>query len=293
MRYFLTVAETGNITKAAQLLHMAQPPLSRQIKQIETELNTQLFDRNGRQLHLTAAGTLLLYRVREILNLTNRSLEEVKTFSHNISGTLVLGAVSTVSHTMLPKIIKEFIKIHPNVKIELVIEETAKITELLEKGVLEIGLVRQPFENKFFNSYVLPPEKLTAVLNPNLFPINDEVNAITISELAQYPLLIHHKYLPLVNKAFKKYKCIPDYFCQSNDTSPLLSWANAGLGAVIIPKRSSNLLNSTNLRQLDILEDDFVTTTTIIWTKKHYHSALVNKFLKFFIDYFESQKESP
>lgn len=292
MRYFLTVAETGNITKAAQLLHMAQPPLSRQIKQIETELNTQLFDRSGRQLHLTAAGTLLLHRVQEILNLTTRSLEEVKNFNDDIGGTLILGAVSTVSHTMLPEIIKDFIKLYPNIKIELIIEETTKLTELLEKGVLELGLVRQPFENKYFNSYVLPSEKLTAVLNCNAFPIDEGKTTVTISELAHYPLLLHHKYQQLLTASFKKHQCQPYYFCQSNDTLPLLSWANAGLGVVIIPENSSHLLNSAHLKQLHILDDELITTTTIIWTKKHYHSALINKFLQFVIDYLEAKKES-
>lgn len=74
MRYFVMVARLGNVTEAAKALHIAQPPLSRQIKQLEQELGVVLFDRSGRRLHLTETGHMLLHRAEEILNLTDRTL---------------------------------------------------------------------------------------------------------------------------------------------------------------------------------------------------------------------------
>ncbi len=174
MRYFLTVAETGNITAAANLLHMAQPPLSRQIKQLEEELDTELFDRSGRHLQLTESGILLAHRVREILNLTERSLQEVRSVGQGISGTLYMGAVSTANYMLLPNLIKEFNKLYPQVRFQLVTEATTRITELLEKGVLELGIVRMPFNSNFFDSYNLPEEKLVAILNNESHPLPQE-----------------------------------------------------------------------------------------------------------------------
>lgn len=292
MRYFLTVAETGNITKAANLLHMAQPPLSRQIKQIEAELNTQLFDRSGRQMILTEAGTLLVYRVRDILNLTSRSMEEIKSFNNNTGGTLTLGTVSSISHTLLPQIIKAFQVIHPKLKIKLIIEETIKITELLEKGVIEVALVKKPFDTHLFANYFLPEEKLAAVFNKNLFRSFAQNKSLSVNELAAHPLLIHHKYETLITNIFTKYNHTPNYFCQSNDILPLLSWADAGLGIIIIPKTAANILKSNNLSVMDIDDPDMVTTTAIIWLQKHHHSVLANNFINFFIDYFEKQKNA-
>lgn len=154
MRYFLTVAETGNITAAANLLHMAQPPLSRQIKQLEEELDTELFDRSGRHLQLTESGILLAHRAREILNLTERSLQEVRSVGQGISGTLYMGAVSTANYMLLPNLIKEFNKLYPQVRFQLVTEATTRITELLEKGVLELGIVRMPFNSNFLTAII-------------------------------------------------------------------------------------------------------------------------------------------
>lgn len=292
MRYFLTVAETGNITKAANLLHMAQPPLSRQIKQIETELDTQLFDRSGRQMILTEAGTLLVYRVRDILNLTSRSLEEVKTFNNNLGGTLSIGTVSSASHTLLPQIIHTFQKSYSKLKIKLIIDETIKLTEMLEKGIVEIGIVKKPFDNNLFANYFLPDEKLVAIFNKNFYPQLITAEAITIEELANFPLLINHKYENLISSIFKKHKCKPNYFCLSNDILPLLSWADNGLGIVIIPESAAHIVKSDYLHVTDIADQDMVTTTAIIWLQKHHHSVLANKFIKFFIDYFENKKNA-
>ncbi|MFQ9524251.1 MAG: LysR family transcriptional regulator [Phascolarctobacterium faecium] len=77
MRYFVMVARLGNVTEAAKALHIAQPPLSRQIKQLEQELGVVLFDRSGRRLHLTETGHMLLHRAEEILNLTDRTVCEL------------------------------------------------------------------------------------------------------------------------------------------------------------------------------------------------------------------------
>lgn len=292
MRYFLTVAETGNITKAANILHMAQPPLSRQIKQIETELGIQLFDRSGRQMILTEAGTLLVYRVRDILNLTSRSIEEIKAFNNNTGGILTLGTVSSISHTLLPQIIQPFLLIYPKLKIKLIIEETIKITELLEKGVIEVALVKKPFDSNLFANYFLPDEKLVAIFNKNIFINFAHKKDLSIDELAGHPLLIHHKYETLITNTFAKYRHTPNYFCQSNDILPLLSWADAGLGIVIIPKTAANILKSNNLLALDITDNDMVTTTAIIWLQKHHLSSIANYFIKFFIDYFENKKNA-
>lgn len=292
MRYFLTVAETGNITKAAQLLHMAQPPLSRQIKQIENELETKLFTRNGRHLHLTEAGTLLLYRVREILNLTDRSLQEIKALTKNSGGTLVLGSVSSLGHVLLPELIKNFRRTQPQLQIELIMEETIKITELLEKGILEIGFVRQPFDTDFFDHYILPQEKLLAVYHKNIFHPSVTEGNIAVAELANYPLLIHHKYQSLIDSTFAQNNSQPKYFCRSNDILPLLSWADAGLGIVIIPESAAKLIKSSNLLTACIDDATLHTTGAMIWPKKQHQSALAQNFISFFKESMTNKKNA-
>ncbi len=292
MRYFLTVAETGNITAAANLLHMAQPPLSRQIKQLEAELGTELFDRSGRHLQLTESGVLLAHRAREILNLTERSLQEVRSVGQGISGTLYMGAVSTANYMLLPNLIKEFNKLYPQVHFQLVTEATTRITELLEKGILELGIVRMPFNSNFFDSYNLPEEKLVAILNNESHPLPPGKNSLTISELASYPLLLHQKYESLLTNVFRKHRCRPQYFCRSNDTIPLLGWTEAGLGAAIVPQSAAVREIRPKLTAYEIEDNELTTTGALVWLKKHHQSAVAAAFINFFIKYFSALRNS-
>lgn len=288
MRYFLTVAETGNITAAANLLHMAQPPLSRQIKQLEEELETELFDRSGRHLQLTETGVLLAHRAREILNLTERSLQEIRSAGQGISGTLYMGAVSTANYMLLPNLIKEFNKLYPQVHFQLVTEATTRITELLEKGILELGIVRMPFNSNFFDSYNLPEEKLMAILNTECHPLPLDKHTLTIAELAAYPLLLHKKYESLITNVFHKHHCRPQYFCRSNDTIPLLGWTEAGLGATILPQSAAIGEAKSKLAVYEIEDSELTTTGALVWLKKRRQSAAAAAFIKFFIEYFSA-----
>ena len=92
MRYFVMVARLGNVTEAAKALHIAQPPLSRQIKQLEQELGVVLFDRSGRRLHLTETGHMLLHRAEEILNLTDRTVCELSSSELGQEGNFITGS---------------------------------------------------------------------------------------------------------------------------------------------------------------------------------------------------------
>lgn len=293
MRYFLTVAETGNITMAARLLHMAQPPLSRQIKQLEAELETELFDRSSRRLQLTPSGVLLLHRVREILNLTERSLQEVRSVGQAVSGTLYMGAVSTANYMLLPTLIKDFNKLYPQVRFQLITEATTRITELLEKGILEIGIVRTPFNSNYFDSYNLPEEKLVAIINTDSQPLPPAKTSLAVSELAAYPLLLHQKYENLVSSVFRKHHCQPLYFCRSNDTIPLLGWTEAGLGATILPQSAAVRETRPKLAVYEIEDDELTTTGALVWLKKRHQSAAAAAFISFFIEYFSAFKNHP
>ncbi len=279
MRYFLAVAETGNITAAAKLLHMAQPPLSRQIKQIETELNVCLFDRRGRRLHLTESGILLSSRVQEILNLAERSLHEVRNYNTNATAILALGSVDSAASMLLPGLIGDFQRQYPDMRFELYIGSTAHVTELLEKGVIEVGLVRHPFEKSYFASFSLPEEKLIVIASDTSLPATG--SSISIEELSRHPLLIHRKYESMLRQIFKRHHRKPDFFCKCDHITPLISWARAGLGMAIIPESAAYMINYPHMRCYYPNDAGMVTTGAIIWTQSHYHSAIANAFINY------------
>ncbi|MGV2805411.1 LysR family transcriptional regulator, partial [Clostridium perfringens] len=118
LRYFLTIAQEGQITRAAKQLNMEQPPLSRQLKLMEEELGVLLFERSGKQLQLTHAGELLQNRAASLLNQFNETLTEVKEIHAGIRGMLSIGAVvSCIS--LLPQRIQIFRQQYPEVTFKI------------------------------------------------------------------------------------------------------------------------------------------------------------------------------
>ena len=115
LQYFLTIAEEENITRAAEKLNMSQPPLSRQIRQLETELGVMLLERGHRKIQLTEAGYFLKNRSLEILELVTRTKEQIRERCDGASGTIAIGSIETASSSILPILIARYKKSLPNV----------------------------------------------------------------------------------------------------------------------------------------------------------------------------------
>lgn len=291
MRYFVTVARTGNITEASKLLHMAQPPLSRQIKQLEDELGVILFDRSGRRLHLTETGHLLLHRAEEILNLTDRTLGELSSSELGHEGVLSLGGVTSMGWLVLPQLIAAFQKQYPKITYRLLLGETLRMTELLEKGVLEAAIVRLPVDEEYFECYKLPAEQLVLVYDAAVFPQLRDREAVTMAQLAGLPLLCHRKYKTLLEAAAAQSNVAAYFFCLSDDSNSVIAWAEAGLGLAVIPESALAIAHREKLACSRLAEPMLATTAAVIWARKHYHSAPARNFIKFIPQYFQGEQD--
>ena len=133
IQYFLEVAKECNITRAAENLHMAQPPLSRQMRQLEEELGVELFDRSKKRLKLTEEGVLLRNRGEEILSMIDKTREEVSELKNGIGGTLYIGTVEGRGPSLLAQWISSFTGQYPQVHYELWNGSTVDVVESMEK----------------------------------------------------------------------------------------------------------------------------------------------------------------
>lgn len=145
LRYFLTVAEEGQITSAAKKLHMEQPPLSRQMRLIEEELGVALFDRSGKRLRLTPAGERLRERSAELLRQLEETVTEVRELDEGVSGVLSVGAVVSCT-SLLPGPLGRFRERYPNVGFKLSEGDHHLLGERLDRREIEIAVARLPFE---------------------------------------------------------------------------------------------------------------------------------------------------
>lgn len=144
LRYFLTVSKEQSFTKAAELLHITQPTLSRQLAALEEELGVPLFVRSGRKITLTEEGILLKRRALEILDLEERTLEELRVGDSFIEGTVTVGCGEFAVVETLAKICKNYRGKYPLVQIAIHTATADTIQEMMNKGLVDIGLFMEP-----------------------------------------------------------------------------------------------------------------------------------------------------
>ena len=150
LRYFLTVAKEQSFTKAAEQLHITQPTLSRQLAALEKELGKVLFIRKGKSITLSEEGILLKRRALEILDLEERTLEELKGTDQCISGTVTIGCGEFAAAETLADICKKYREKYPLVQIAIHTATADIVYEMMKKGLVDIGLFMEPIDTEGF-----------------------------------------------------------------------------------------------------------------------------------------------
>ncbi|KAG1647627.1 HTH-type transcriptional regulator AlsR [Nymphon striatum] len=160
MHYFVAVAEELHFGRAAERLDMAQPPLSRQIKQIEEEIGAQLFNRGRNAIALTQAGTRLYERLQIILKDIDDTLLEVKRLGQGAEGRLRIGFVGSSTYGLVPNIIKSFRKNYPHVNLSLIPMNNAHLHRALVRREVDVAITRPALKDVEFMSRQLTEEPL-------------------------------------------------------------------------------------------------------------------------------------
>ncbi|WP_438349364.1 LysR family transcriptional regulator [Paenibacillus sp. FA6] len=281
LKYFLTIAEEGQITSAAKKLQMAQPPLSQQLKLLEEELGVKLVERRPRSVQLTDAGIILRNRAQQILELTDSTVREINDFVKGLKGTLSIGTVSSSGATLMKERLSEFHKAYTGVKFEIHEGNTFMIIDLLTKGIVEVGIVRTPFNTSNLECRYAESEPMIAVMTPD-FDWASHQNTIDVAELIEKPLIIYRRFEQLIRETCLKEGFEPTLFCINDDARTTLLWANAGLGIGIIPKSALVLANHEYLIFKEINSEALRTRIAAIWIKDKYISSLATKFIDSF-----------
>lgn len=193
IKYFVAVAEELSFTRAAVRLHISQPPLSQQIRQLEDILGVELFERAARPLRLTAAGVLLLKRSRIILAEVHGSMDEVRQVGQGQKGRLVISFVGSAMYSFLPDALTRFGRSSPDV--ELVLHEmlAADIAEALRERRIDVGFLRPPLEQSDdFDQRLLLEEPFVLAV-PEQHPFANR-ELIDLRELESERLILYPRY---------------------------------------------------------------------------------------------------
>lgn len=281
LEYFIAIVEEGNITSAANKLHMAQPPLSNQLKSLEIELGTKLLERGARKVKITDAGKILYKRAKQILEITDSTVKEVEEFGNGVQGTLKLGTISTSGAALLSDRVINFNKKYPNIKFEIYEGNTYEMIEMLNSGIIEVGIVRTPFNTKNFECLFLETEPMVAVMSSN-YEFNSE-KEIGLEDLKENPLIIYRRFEKMILGEFESIGIEPNVFCINDDARTTILWARAGLGIGIVPYSAIKFELSNNIKYRTINIDTLKTKIAAVWIKEKYLSINARRFLEFFV----------
>ena len=294
LKYFQAIIEEGSFSGAAKKLHMTQPPISQQLKSLENELGIPLIERTTKKVVVTEAGKILYKKITEILNLVELAHEEMKELKEGITGTLSIGTVTTLGSELLPLKIQHFRKHYPLVNFQIHEGSPARIMELLENGVVDLGVTRLPINSQIFNMISLPEEPIIAVMNHE-WDISNGVPYINLSDLENKPLMLLRRSqvtsaynqnlfkIEQIEDIFKSLKLEPKIISQSDNISTLLNWAYHGIGIAIVPNSAIKLIPNKEIIFKEIINPVLkARTPCIIWRKKGYLSTATRRFLEYF-----------
>ena len=166
MKYFKTIVEEGTISKAAKVLHMAQPPLSMQLKQLEEELGVILLKRGNKQIELTDAGTQFYKRCLQILDLTEITKNELQQSYQDV---LRIGITPSNSGLIQQAKISKFVDTNQHVQFAIYEGSTYEILDLLLSHNIDLGIVRTPFDTSKVNTYYLEKEPMVIIGKKEFF----------------------------------------------------------------------------------------------------------------------------
>lgn len=275
LQYFLAVAREGSFTKAAQLLHLTQPTLSRQLMQLEEELGVSLFRRSSHSTALTEEGILLKRRAEELLDLADKVRQEL-TKEKELSGTISIGSGEFQSVEVLSKLIADFHAAHPAVQFEIYSGNSENIQERIEQGNLDCGILMEPGDLSQYEYLPMPVKEQWGVLVCDASPLSGK-ESVRPADLIGVPLvtvrqsLMQGKIGGWLGEASEKLEIV----ARGNLVYNKAMLAKNGLGAVI------TLRHERRFAGLDFIPfaPALYSETVLAWKKAQPFSKTVQAFL--------------
>ncbi|MEJ9222488.1 MULTISPECIES: LysR family transcriptional regulator [Priestia] len=284
LRYFLTVAREGNITRAADFLHVTQPTLSRQLKDLEQELDKKLFIRSSHSVILTDEGMLLRNRAEEIVNMMDKLEAEFSSMEETIGGDVYIGGGETEAMKHIARVAKDVQVRYPNIRYHLYSGNEEDITERLDKGLLDFGILIQPADISKYNYLNMPAKDVWGVVmkKDSSLAVKESIQA---ADLVNVPLICSRQ---AVKQTFSKNE-FADWFGEDFHKLNIVTTYNLAYNAAIMVEEGvgyaitlDKIVNTSTTSNLCFrpLQPRLESGLNIVWKKHHVLSAAAAAFLK-------------
>ncbi|AIF66508.1 DNA-binding transcriptional regulator, LysR family [Terribacillus saccharophilus] len=283
LRYFLTVAREGSITKAANFLHVTQPTLSRQLKDLEEDLGKKLFIRRSHSIALTNEGILLKKRAEEIIYMTDKLKTEFSSMKETVSGDVYIGGGETDAIRHIARIVKELQISYPNVRYHLYSGNEEDVTDRLDRGMLDFGILIEPADLSKYNHLKIPAKDLWGVVMRKDSPLAEKAT-IQAEDLFSLPLICSRQ---VMNQTYSKNE-FADWFGENLDKLNVVTTYNLAYNASILVEEGigyaitlDKIVNTSEESNLCFkpLEPRLESGLNLVWKKHQVFSAASDLFL--------------
>ena len=281
LQYFVTVAEELNITRAAEKLHMSQPPLSAQIKNLESELDTVLFIRGKRRLKLTESGQLLYRRAKDILSLAERTRSEVLAMGEGMRGTISIGLVEGMAPDIAAEWFAGFMKQHPNVRFRILDGSTDDLLEKLRSGIISLAVITSPCDHSLLHSFHVGEEQMAALMSKShpLAQMTDR--KVKVADLVGENLIVPSRraVIDTIYKWFREVNAEPRIVCEMDSYLDAAALAGRQVGISIYPRTA--YIPNDSLVFKEIAGREKKMEYLFVWRKGHTLPVIEEKFIDF------------
>ena len=279
LHYFVTVAEELNITRAAEKLHMSQPPLSAQIKSLETELDTELFIRGKRRLKLTESGQLLYRRAKEILKLADKTRSEVLSLGEGMRGTIAIGLVEGMAPDIAAEWFAGFRLVHPNVRFRILDGSTDDLLEKLRTGLISLAVITSPCDHSLLHSFHVGEEKMAALMSRQHPLAQDNGRKVRVADLVGENLIVPSRkaLIETIYRWFRDVNAEPQIVCEMDSYLDAAALAGRKVGISIYPRTA--YIPNDSLVFKEIAGDDKKMEYLFVWRKGHPLPTIEERFI--------------
>ena len=281
LQYFLTVVREGNISRAAQTLHITQPTFSRQMMQLEEEMGKQLFIRGKKKITLTQKGMLLKRRAEEILELTEKVEIEMRETEQEITGTISIGSAKSSSAQILTNIIKLFNKQYPKITYCLLSGNAEQITEKIDRGLLDVGLLIEPAAIDKYDFVRLKQEEKWGVLMRSDAPLAKK-EFVTAEDIVGLPVMITNRFYKkedIVNWFGENHKNI-NVFITYNLIANAALLVQQGMGYAVTIEGATSIYENKEFCFRPFFPP-LTSKSVLVWKKHQTFSEATTKFIEY------------
>lgn len=284
LRYFLAIAREGSITNAARFLHITQPTLSRQIQDLEEELGQKLFTRGSRNMTLTPEGMILRKRAEEIISMVDKTEAEFNSMENVVSGDIYIGGGETEAIKLVAQIAYELRASYPGIHYHLYSGNSEDVTERLDKGLLDFGILIQPADISKYDYIDIPARDIWGVVMRRDSPLAEK-EVIRKEDLLGVPLICSRQAI----SAERRGNEFAGWFGEDFDQLDIVTTFNlvynaaimveAGVGYAVTLDKIANTTESSSLC-FRPLEPRLESGLNIVWKKYQVFSPAAELFLE-------------